>query len=131
MLCGNFVAEDVNATIKLPEAIQARPLDKAEEYVIFLNVDKDGVVLLGRDRNAEKLTNPVQVKNYMAVKMTNDRSRQEAAKKRGAPEPKPSLVVVRAHQDCTYKQVNDVLVACRQAGYRDVQLRATVASAKS
>ena len=132
MLCANFLMEDSNAAIKLPSALQAKPLAKTEDYVITLNVDKDGHVLLGRDQNAERLTNQIQVRNYMRVKYENDIGRQEAAKQRNAAViPKISLVVIRAHQDCTFKQVNDVLVACRQARYENVQLRAVISNSRS
>lgn len=130
MLCGNFVSEDTNKDVRLPSAIQAKPLQKSEDYVVFLNVDKDGSVLLGRDRSAEKLTNRVQVANYMRTKYELDERRIAKAKERGQPA-KPSLVVLRAHESCTYKMVNEVLLGVRQAGYSDVQLRAIVASAKN
>lgn len=132
MLCANFASEDVNASIKLPRAVQAKPLDKSEQYVVYLNLDEKGHVLLPKSRNAgdDTLTNSRQVRGYMEVKRAGDQARIEAAQKRGAKEPpKVSLVVVRAHKDCTFKQVNDVLLACRDAGYNDIQLRARVAGA--
>ena len=67
MVCANFVMEQVNETIKLPEAVVAKPIEK-EEYFIFLNINKDGHVLLsaldaiGDDRI---LTNPKRVETYM------------------------------------------------------------------
>ena len=39
-----------------------------------------------------------------------------------------SLIILRAHRDCNYKQVHDVMTACRRAGYTDIQLRATQAA---
>lgn len=127
MLCANFIMEDANAAVKLPTALQARPLEKTEDYVITLNVDTKGDVLLGRDATAKRLTNAVQVRSHMQVLHAGDAARIERAKQKpGKQEPKPSLVVVRAHQDCTFKQVNDVIVAAKQAGFTSFQLRAIV-----
>ena len=125
MLCANFLMEDVNASIKLPTAIQAKPLDKAEDYVIFLNVDKKGHVILSKESKADVLTNPIQVQSYLRGRHEFDEGRikrDEKAGKKG----RLSLVVIRADKDCTFKQVNDIMGACRSAGYADVQLRAVV-----
>ncbi len=132
MLCANFLMEDVNPTVKLPSAIQAKPLDKAEEYVIILNVNDKGHLLLGRDKKSDTLTNRIQVTNYMKSKHDADENRRKNAEKRGVPEaklPKFSLIVLRAHENCTFKQVNEILLACQSAGYQDIQLRAKVQTA--
>jgi biopolymer transport protein ExbD len=139
MLCANFIQDDLNEGVKLPHAIAARPLDKGEEYVIFLNVDKKGRVLfmkgneaaveaaLAKNPNDPRiLTNKFQVESTMKTKYKADEERQKAAEKAGKPKPKVSLIVLRAHENCTYKMVNDVLEGCRMAGYADVQLRAQV-----
>lgn len=127
MLCANFIMEDSNAAVILPTALQARPLEKTEDYVITLNVDTKGDVLLGRDATAKRLTNAVQVRSHMQVMHAGDTARIERAKgQKGKAEPKLSLVVIRAHQDCTFKQVNDVVIAAKQAGYTNFQFRAIV-----
>lgn len=126
MLCANFIAEDVNATIKLPTALQARPLDKAEERVIFLNVDKKGEVLPTGRGNTVALRNRIMVAQHMKRMKEIDDQLKEQALKRGKPEPRPSLVVLRAHEDCTYEQISNVLLGCREAGYFNIQFRAVV-----
>lgn len=126
MLCANFIAEDVNSTIKLPTALQARPLDKAEERVIFLNVDKKGEVLPTGRGNTVALRNRVMVSQHMKrMKEIDDQLKAQAVAK-GKPEPRPSLVVLRAHEDCTYEQISNVLLGCREAGYFNIQFRAVV-----
>jgi biopolymer transport protein ExbD len=138
MLCGNFASEDLNASIKLPAAIQAKPLDKSEDYVITLNVDKfrdEKGKVINDDRwrvlvrGADPLTNARQVQTYLNDKMALDQKRVDAAKEKGK-EAKISLVVVRGDERCSFKDIHAVLEACRQSGYRDVQLRATVARSK-
>ena len=39
-----------------------------------------------------------------------------------------SIIILRAHKDCTFKTVHDVMAACRRAGYGDLQLRAIKAN---
>lgn len=139
MLCGNFASEDLNKAIKLPSAVQAKPLDKNEDYVLFLNVDKErepnGKIIpndrwrVVLHRGSDALTNKQQVINYLKDKKFLDDKRVAAAKEKGK-EAKISLVVVRADEKCSFKNVNEVLEACRQVGYSDVQLRATVARSK-
>jgi biopolymer transport protein ExbD len=125
MLCANFLMEDVNAAIKLPSAIQAKPLDKSEDYVVFLNVDKKGHVLLGKEAKSDVLTNAIQVQNYMRDRKQFDDARIQRDEKAGK-KGRLSLVVIRADKDCQFKQVNDIMLACRRVGYADVQLRAIV-----
>ena len=60
MLCANFVMEQTNETIKLPEAIAAKPLEKKDEYIIFLNVNKEGQVLLVGPRRGRGRPDPRQ-----------------------------------------------------------------------
>ena len=48
MVCANFVMEQTNATIVLPEAIASKALDKNDAYPIFLNINKEGKVLLSK-----------------------------------------------------------------------------------
>src|SRR5438876_9462003 len=62
MLVTNFIADDLNESVRLPHALQARPLDKSEDYVITLNVDSKGRVLLtkGNEKTFDEMmrTNP-------------------------------------------------------------------------
>src|SRR6266404_235989 len=50
MVCVTFVTQQVNEEIKLPVAQSARPMDKTDLDVLFLNVDQDGKLLVpGRE----------------------------------------------------------------------------------
>src|SRR5215471_16413440 len=50
MMCVNFVTEQVNEDIKLPYAQSARPMDKGEQDVLFLNLDDQGrLIVLGKE----------------------------------------------------------------------------------
>lgn len=124
MLCANFVMEQVNESIKLPLAIEAKSLDKTQENYMILNVAEDGQVLLGRDE--ENGLTPGQLLAHMRNQLEFDQARTKPADwEKGLGR---SLVILRAHKDCSFKQVHDVMQACRRAGYSDIQLRAVKAS---
>src|SRR6516225_9005220 len=46
MMCVNFVTEQVNDEIKLPYAQSARPMDKGDQDVLFLNLNERGELLV-------------------------------------------------------------------------------------
>ena len=127
MVCANFVMEQVSEAIRLPEAVVAKPDEKSDEYIIFLNVDKDGkVILAGLDARGDKkednvLTNPIQVQSYMKGRHSEDMRRKP---KDGQAGPTASLVIVRADKEAQFEKVYAVMKACRQAGYDRAQLRA-------
>src|SRR5262245_26874928 len=50
IICTNFKMEEVSTEIKLPAAQSARPVDKSDVEVLFMNMTSDGKVLvLGRE----------------------------------------------------------------------------------
>ena len=121
MLCANFIMESVNESIKLPTALEAKALDKSTNNFVILNLNKEGKVLLGAGADAEALSIPL-VKKYMKDQIDLDKAKTPPAKwEKGEGR---SLVILRAHKQCDFKMVHDVMIACRQAGYYDVQLRA-------
>src|SRR5215207_2574385 len=127
MVCANFVMEQVSEAIKLPEAVVAKPIEKTDEFIIFLNVDKDGkVILAGLDVQGDRpednlLTNPAQVKTYMDRRYKEDMRRRPKA---GEAKATPSLLIVRADKEAQFEKVYAVMKACRMAGYERAQLRA-------
>src|SRR6516164_1892072 len=46
MICVNFVSAQVDEDIKLPVAQSARPMEKREVVVLFLNMDQNGTVIV-------------------------------------------------------------------------------------
>jgi biopolymer transport protein ExbD len=127
MVTANFVMEQVSEAIKLPEAVVAKPIEAKEDYVIFLNVDKEGrVILSGLDVQGDRpednqLTNPAQVKTYMDRRYKEDMRRKP---REGEAKPTPSLLIVRADKEAEFEKVYGVMKACRLAGYDRAQLRA-------
>ncbi len=117
MLCANFVMEQVNEAIVLPSAIAAKALDKGATDYLILNVDPAGVTTVGTD----VYPTPLQVQLFLRNQLDADKLRTKPAhwdKGEGR-----SIVILRAHKDCSFKTVHDVMSACRRAGYGDLQLR--------
>src|SRR5436189_6156312 len=73
MLCANFVMDQTNIEIKLPEALAAKPLSAEDRYTIFLNVNEQGKVLLAstdqyKDTKGDTITtldNAAQVELFL------------------------------------------------------------------
>lgn len=117
MITVNFIRVDqFNDDIQLPTAQAAVPLDRAAEDWVFLNLNKDGK-LVG---SAEAIDTEARLKAYL----TRERLRlEEEAQAKGRKGPVNVVVVLRAHKDCRYADVWQVLQNCTKAGYRRWQLR--------
>jgi biopolymer transport protein ExbD len=129
MLCANFVLEQTNVEIKLPEANAAKALEKTEDDPFFLNVNSKGQVLLTpnqREGDIDTLDNEVQVYNYMARQA--ERSKK-AAEARGEKWEKPKTVLIlRVDRATPFDKTYPIMKACRRAGYDRVQLRVLLGS---
>lgn len=122
MLCANFVMDQVNESIKLPDAIEAKAIDAEVKNYTILNVASDGRVLLGRDDDANVLINKIQVVNHLKFQMNQDKliaTPQDWEAGLGR-----SVIIIRAHKDCSFKMVYDVMQAAQEVGYTNIQLRA-------
>ena len=121
MLCANFVMEQTDSEVKLPKAISARALDKETKEIIFLNINSKGQVWLppvDREREDEPtLDNAVQVKKYM--------ERRADAEKRKTKKEKPeATLILRVDESTPFGKSYPIMMACREAGYSKVELRA-------
>ena len=137
MLCANFVIEQTNVEIKLPEAIAAKALDKTEEYAIYLNVSAEGKVILtstdqykdGEGNVISTLDNQAQVASFLKRRAKEDRDRAKQARAAGRAkegDPELSIVILRVDKDCSFEKTYQVIKACRTSEYLRVQLRAVV-----
>ena len=125
MVCANFVMENTNETIRLPEAIAAKPLDPNAQIVIFLNVNEEGFVLLsgldvqGANKDDNVLRNPVAVQSYMRRRFDQD------VRAAGGDKTKPprSALIIRADKKTPFEKVYGIMKACQLAGYQNCQLR--------
>ena len=117
MITVNFVrTEHLPPEIVLPVAQTAVPLDNTAEDYEYLNIDKDGKLVGGR----EELKTPEMIKAFL-VGQREDKER--IARARGRKGEISLVVVLRAHQDARYQQVWDVLHSCTKAGLKRWQIR--------
>jgi biopolymer transport protein ExbD len=131
MLCANFVIDQTNVEIKLPEAIAAKVLQQGEEYAIYLNVNEQGKVILtasdqykdSEGNTVSTLDNQVQVEIFLKRRAKEDRS---AAGPANGDKPLRSVIILRVHRDCPFEKTYGIMKACRKADYLRVQLRAIV-----
>lgn len=120
MVCVNFVSQQVNEGIKLPVAQSARPMDRSELDVLFLNVDKDGqLVLPGRE---QPLTTLPQMRVCLRqIYADTKRAAEEKGDKDGRVK---TVVVLRADKRATYLRIFELLQLCKEVGYQRLQVRA-------
>lgn len=133
MVCANFVMEELNATIQLPDSTQAQVVDRKETNPIYLDIDKDGKYTLYESGGGEgtSLTptslNDAQdagLKLAQRFKLYSDRLQTwKDAGSNPATKPDPPVLIVRADKQTGYGKVYDVLKEARTAGFTDAQVR--------
>jgi biopolymer transport protein ExbD len=125
--------DQTNVEIKLPEAYAAKALSQTDEYVIYLNVNEQGKVLLAPSdqyKDSEgtvisTLDNPDQVRNFLKRRAKEDR---DAAGPANKDKPLRSVIILRVHEKCPFEKTYGIMKACRQAEYLRVQLRVQLAA---
>jgi biopolymer transport protein ExbD len=119
MIVSNFVLEQTNQEIQLPEAIAAKALEKGDGDPIFLNVNDQGKVLLTANQmegDNSTLDNEEQVRRYMLNRAAEEK------RKTGKNEVQASLIL-RVDRLTPFEKTYKIMKACRLAGYQKVQLR--------
>jgi biopolymer transport protein ExbD len=127
MVCVNFVSQQVNEDIKLPVAQSARPMDKTEVDVLFLNVDQSGKLIVpGREQPLATLP---QMRVYLRqFYLDAKRTAEEKGDKEGRVK---TAVVIRADRRTTYLKIFELLQLCKEVGYQKLQLRALTQAGES
>jgi biopolymer transport protein ExbD len=122
MMVANFTMEQVNEDVKLPLAQSARPPDKSEVDVVYLNLNGEGKVMVtGRN---EPLNSMAEVKYYL---QTSFKEAQDAAKARNDNSGQvKTVVIIRADQNADFAPVFNILRECKAVGFSKWQLRATI-----
>jgi biopolymer transport protein ExbD len=106
----------------LPEAQSAVPLDKTVKDVLFLNMDKEGKLLLaGENLDTRTKEGRSKIQSYLNKEIARALRRLSQSKKEGDSD--KYMVVVRAHKAANYEDVFTLLQLCEEAGYRRWQLR--------
>jgi biopolymer transport protein ExbD len=115
IMCANFIAQENNADVLLPLATAARPLSKDDDDVLFLNVDKDGKVLILGETP----------KDLDATRLWLDNRALDAKSKSGN-DTISTAVIVRAHQDVNYETVYRLMEIAKLKGFKRFKLRAII-----
>jgi len=131
MLCANFLMEELNQAVRLPNAVSARPLDKNINKTIYLNMTADdkkaGIkpVISVSQGAAKEVFDPkqlIQLKRFLENQYKIDGKRTPAADWTAGKG--RTTIILRADKELAFRQVNDVLQICKQSGYSDISLRA-------
>jgi biopolymer transport protein ExbD len=137
MICVNFVNEQVKEDVKLPVSASARPMDKAQTDVLFLNLkpfhykewqdrvrDADLLAKLqDKFREGDPLVfvsgkepmKPIELDFWLKQKHEDLLKESKEVK---------TAVIIRADEDTDYTQVFRVLQMCKVRGFTNLKLRA-------
>jgi biopolymer transport protein ExbD len=137
MMCVNFVNEQVKEDIKLPESASARPMDKAQTDVLFLNLkpfhykewedrvrDPDLLnKLQEKFREGDPLVfvsgkdpmKPIELGFWLKQKHEDLLKENKEVK---------TAIIIRADLNTDYTQVFRVLQLCKVSGFTNLKLRA-------
>ncbi|HEV3203787.1 MAG TPA: biopolymer transporter ExbD [Gemmataceae bacterium] len=119
ILCANFSSTQVNENIKLPLMQAARPEDKRETDLLFLNITKEGAVeVVGKD----PMKKQAEIKSFLRTYYQDTKRALEKEKNKEV----PTVIVIRADRNVDFKEVYQVMRWCKEIGFRKFQMRAEV-----
>ena len=121
MLVTHFVTEELSDKIKLPVASQAKPLTAKDTNFMYLNVDKNGKVIVPI---GDPKTSDDEIRTYL----------RQAAKNHVLGEKKAFdevTVIIRADRDARFTHIHRTMMAIKAVGFKKLQLRAEIAGAAS
>jgi biopolymer transport protein ExbD len=114
IVCANFIEVENNPDVQLPPSQAARPIDKSEADILFLNVNREGKVLtLGQEA----------MDNDATIKWLNDRVIDSPKDDKGRPK---TAIVIRADAGASYDTVYWLLDQCKLKGFSKFKVRATI-----
>ena len=119
MINVNFVSQQVNANIELPEAEAARPMNKDETDVLFLNLNRDGYLEVTWEGA------PLKTLDQMSLSLKerfNDLKRLSDYQGKGGKV--ETNIIIRADRNVDYGLVFNLMKKCQEIGFTHFQLRA-------
>jgi biopolymer transport protein ExbD len=117
ILCANFATAQVAENIKLPVMHSARPTDKKDADLLYLNLRQDGrVEMLGKDATKKPAIIRSNLRTYR-----DDTLRAQGTDRLSELK---TVIVLRADKNAEYKDVFQLLNWCKELGYRKYQIRA-------
>jgi biopolymer transport protein ExbD len=116
MMCANFVSNQVNENIKLPVMQSARPADKRENDLFFLNIYDDGTLEVPGK-------NPIKKDTDKKVVLREEYRDRQRNLDKGEKDVK-TIIVLRGDKNVDYKDIFQIMNWCKEAGFRQFRLRA-------
>jgi biopolymer transport protein ExbD len=136
MMCVNFVSEQVNEDVKLPDSQSAKPMMKDGTDTLLLNLQpfhaeeqarsgKFKPLELAKFREGEAMATALLKSPFKLTELGSFLKQQyEDAGRLSKDGQVRTVIVLRAHKDMQYEDVYRVLEMCKSVGYRDLHLRA-------
>jgi biopolymer transport protein ExbD len=122
MLVINFNNENFDATIKLPVAGDARPVEnvKAEDDLLILNINSSGNLMWnGKELGAELAAKEINLYAQLAR-----RNAEVLGRKLKAGDNLPTTVIVRADRGTPFADFYSLIKACQANGFSRFSLKA-------
>ena len=120
----NFNQDLRNETIKLPHASLTKPVEKAKVNPLILNVNKDGkLLIIGESFAVQEPNDMAKINQYLRREAALIKVEMQRAGKT-AQEGLEATVIIRADKETQYGIVQDLIRACREAGFTKFSLRA-------
>jgi len=114
----SFVTNQVDESIQLPESQSARPMDKGDTDVLFLNLDGKGQLAVPGDKVPRKTE--AEMKAYLQQQY-DDLLR--LAKGRGQDKVK-TVIIIRCDKRAKYGQFYQLVRTCKDVGFTKFNIRA-------
>jgi biopolymer transport protein ExbD len=122
MICTNFVTTQLNKNIVLPQMASARPPDKKDVDLLFLNIRADGALeAVGRD----PMKTPEAIKTFLN-RQYQDAERNAKQDRDNKERKVKTIVAIRADQNVDYKRVYEVMHWCKEVGFRRFHMHGTI-----
>lgn len=117
MLVINFRAASVDPSIRLPKIGSARPVaNSAESDVLVLNIAANGKLsVYGQPQDVQTFLQH-EAETELAQARKQDHTLQLGSEL-------PTTVVVRADKRTEFTEVNKILMACQEFGFRKISLK--------
>lgn len=122
MFVMNFESTESDQRIRLPVTDIARVTNLPRDEMIYLNLTRDGRLLaVGRELSLKD--DKAQIEEYLSREARVLRARRDAATGDAAPG-LPGIIVLRADKETSYRDIHDLVSACRAAGFHRFSLSA-------
>jgi biopolymer transport protein ExbD len=121
IICAKFSGEEVPQEVILPPSQGARPIDKSEGDVLFLNLDSGGnlIGILGQKPwNLNDLSAVTDFK-YWLDKRATDAKKDDNGNCR-------TSIIIRADKSTDYALVYKVMQMCKEKKFNRFKLRANI-----